>query len=110
MLFEAMAIRTRVVLSPGLWNEDGISGESEDDGNVVREWAGGARGDLRVESTCMSVREDYVWGTRTPFGGKRQEGGTNMIEVVGAHKAHQEASGIVGVVVEEVCVYDGRLE
>ena len=63
----------------------------------------GAMGDMRVECTGVLVRKD-VWGTRAPAGGKRQKGGTNMIEVVGAHKAHQVVYGIVGFVVEEVCV------
>ena len=89
-------------MSSGLWYEDGISSNSEEDGNVVGEEAGD-RGDMRVESTGMSVRKD-VWGTRAPAGGKRRKGGTNMIEVVGAHKEHHVVSGIVGVVVEEVCV------
>ena len=53
-------------MSSGLWYEDGISSNSEEDGNVVGEEAGD-RGDMRVESTGMSVRKD-VWGTRAPAG------------------------------------------
>ena len=65
-LFEVMPIRTRVIMSSGLWYEDGISSNSEEDRNVVGEEAGD-RGDMRVESTGMSVRKD-VWGTRAPAG------------------------------------------
>ena len=36
----------------------------------------------------VSVRENDVWGTRAPVGGKRRKGGTSISEVVGAHKVH----------------------
>ena len=59
---------------------------------------------MRVESTGVSVRKNDVWGTLGPADGKRRKGGTNMIEAVFTHKAHQVAIGVVDVVVKEVAV------